>query len=262
MADRTLQLVVQYDGAEFSGWQRQPDARTIQGELERVFSQLNGTPATVTGAGRTDTGVHARGQAAHICLPEKWSPESARRAANSLLPPDIRISACFEMTADFHARYSALTRTYSYFIGTDEDSLSPFRRRYEWYVRKPLDLQKLDLTAEALLGKHEFRGFAVKGTAPDFDKHICEVVQSRWVRDGHKLRFEIEANRFLHHMIRFIVGTMVEIATEKRPLEDFSRLLSASDNLDVSSPAPGHALFLERVKYPERLYKDSAPNTV
>jgi tRNA pseudouridine38-40 synthase len=263
MADRTVQLVLHYDGARFLGWQRQPAGRTVQGELERVFEQLMGVPTPVTGAGRTDSGVHARGQAAHVTVPQKWTAATLRRAANALLPDDLWVVASYDMAPDFHARYSATARRYRYYVGTDPEAESPFRRRYEWVVRWPLDVQALHESAAAIRGEHVFRGFAVRGTAPAHDHHRCHVTTARWDERarGEGYTFEIEANRFLHHMVRFLVATMVDVAAGRRTLASFLALLSANDNQSVSAPAPAHGLFLEHVTYPSSLYRDLNPAT-
>jgi len=258
MADRTVQLVLHYDGARFLGWQRQPAGRTVQGELEQVFERLCGTPVPVTGAGRTDAGVHARGQAAHVVLSERWTTETTRRAVNALLPDDLWVAQTYEMHPGFHARYSALTRRYSYYVGTDPGTDSPFRCRYEWAVRRPLRATALHEAASAVLGEHVFRGFAVRGTAPEHDHHRCQVTTATWHEREGGYVFEIEANRFLHHMVRFLVATMVDVALGRRTLASFVALLSADDNREVSAPAPAHGLFLDRVMYPRELYHDSS----
>jgi tRNA pseudouridine38-40 synthase len=252
---RTVQLLLHYDGSAFAGWQMQPERRTVQGELERVLAELCGERIVAQGAGRTDAGVHARGQAVGVRVPDKWQPATLRRAVNALLPSDVWVAAAHEMRPDFHARYSATARRYAYHVGTDEGARSPFRRRWEWYVSRPLDRAALDVAAEAIAGSHSFYAFAVRGTAPEHDDHQCQVTTSRWCdRDGG-LTFHIEANRFLHHMVRFLVGTMIDIASARRPPGDLTRLLAARANDDVSAPAPAHALILEAVTYPPELYR-------
>src|SRR2546423_7923781 len=167
MASRSVQLVLHYDGAGFSGWQRQPGERTVQGVLEAAVSRLCGEALTVVGAGRTDAGVHARGQAAGVRVPEKWGALALRRTMNAILPDDVWIAAAFDMRAAFHPRYSAVSRSYSYFVGTDDFASSPFRRRYELAWKKPLEFERLSGAAAAVLGPRSFRPFAVKGTGTD-----------------------------------------------------------------------------------------------
>ena len=258
MAERNVQLVLHYDGARFSGWQRQPDQRTVQGVVEQALERLCGGPVPALGSGRTDAGVHARGQAVGVRLPERWNAARVRRALNAILPEDVWVAASFEMRPEFHARYSAVSRRYSYYVGTDEEARSPFRRPHEFSVSHPLDRALLDRSASLLEGEHCFRAFAVLGTAPAHDDHRCIVQAACWRDRPGGLLFEIGANRFLHHMVRFLVGTMIDIATGQRPVDDFSLLLEATDNRDVSAPAPPHALFLDRVEYPRELYLEES----
>ncbi len=254
MTARTLQLVLHYDGTAFAGWQRQPDVRTVQGELEASLARLCDGPVAALGSGRTDAGVHARGQAVGVRVADRWNAASMRRALNAVLPADVWVAAAHEMRDAFHARYSATARRYGYFVGTDEEALSPFRRRTELAVRRPIDRAALDRAAARLVGEHRFVGFAVRGTAPEGDDHRCRVLDARWDDRPGGLRFSIEANRFLHHMVRFLVGTMLDIATGRRADATIERLLLADDNREVSPPAPPHALVLERVTYPADLY--------
>jgi tRNA pseudouridine38-40 synthase len=249
-----MQLVLHYDGTGFSGWQRQPDRRTVQGVLEAALSRICAQPMSALGSGRTDAGVHARGQAVGVQVSERWTPVSLRRALNAVLPADVWVAAVHAMRDGFHARYDAVARRYSYLVGTDEESGSPFRRRTEWSLRRPLDRRALDEGAALVRGEHCFRGFAVRGTAPADDDHCCIVTHAAWSDRPGGLVFEIEANRFLHHMVRFLVGTMTDVALGRRPLAELDALLSATENSQVSPPAPPHALFLERVTYPAALY--------
>ena len=253
-----MQLVLHYDGTGFSGWQRQPDRRTVQGVLEEALSRICAHPTSALGSGRTDAGVHARGQAVGVRVSERWTPAALRRALNAVLPQDVWVAAVHPMRDDFHARYDATARRYRYLVGTDEEADSPFRRRTEWSVHRPLDRPALDGAAALIHGQHCFLGFAVRGTAPAGDDHRCSVTHAAWRDRPGGLVFEIEANRFLHHMVRFLVGTMVEVALGRRPIAELEQLLAATDNSQVSPPAPPHALFLERVTYPAALYLSTA----
>ncbi len=254
MLSRSVQLVLHYDGADFSGWQRQPGERTVQGVLEAAVSRLCGTSIAVVGAGRTDAGVHARGQAAGLRVPDKWSALALRRSMNAILPDDVWIATAFEMRDEFHPRYSAVSRSYSYYIGTDDLASSPFRRTRELVWRKPLGLDRLSHAARLIEGAHCFRAFAVKGTAPENDDHMCTVSRAAWRERDGGLAFDIQADRFLHHMVRFLVGTMLDIGDGRRDVAVIGELLAQDDNSQVSRPAPPHALFLERVDYPDDLY--------
>ncbi|MEO7359530.1 MAG: tRNA pseudouridine(38-40) synthase TruA [Gemmatimonadaceae bacterium] len=254
MDTHTLQLLTHYDGGRFSGWQRQLDARTVQGEIEAVLTRITGDHIVVSGAGRTDAGVHATGQIASIQVPTRWTPQIIRRALNSMLPDDIWIADAHKMAPEFHARFSAMARRYSYLVGTDEAARSPFRRRYEWAIRRPLNAEALAGETAVLLGTHVFRAFAKARTAPAGDDHRCIIQEARWNPREGGWEFEIEANRFLHHMVRFLVGTIVDVALGRRPQGTVARLLTEIDNLDTSSLAPAHALSLRAVRYPAELY--------
>lgn len=254
MATRMLQLVLHYDGTDFSGWQRQPARRTVQGEVEAALARLCQAPVAAMGSGRTDAGVHARGQAVGVRVPERWTGEALRRALNGVLPRDIWVAAAYAMHDDFHARFSAVSRRYSYYVGTDDGARSPFRRGTEWAVDRPIDRALLQRAAAALTGDHCYRAFAVRGTAPPSDDHRCMVRTLAWSDRPGGLLLAVESNRFLHHMVRFLVGTMLDVATGRRPLADVDALLAAATNDDVSVPAPAHALFLDRVEYPAALY--------
>ena len=254
MASRTIQLVVQYDGRAFKGWQRQPDVPTVQETLERVLARLVNAPVTALGSGRTDAGVHATGQSVGVVVPEKWTPDPLRRAMNALLPDTVWVAEAHAMHPDFHARYSAEARRYRYLVGLDEGARSPFRRHWEWRPPAPVDVAALRGEAAALPGEHVFLAFAVKGTAPADDDHRCRILSAAWEPRPGGVAFVIEANRFLHHMVRFLVGTMMDVAMGRRPAGTVAALLAATNNADVSVPAPAHGLYLEHVTYPRSLY--------
>ena len=254
MRRRSVQLVLHYDGAEFAGWQRQADARTVQGVLEAAASRLCDEPVAVVGAGRADAGVHARGQSAGVRVPERWTVAALRRALNAVLPRDVWVAEAHEMRDEFHARFSATARRYRYVVGLGEEARSPFRGRWEWAYPRAVDVERLAKESAVLLGDHSFRAFAVRGTAPAADDHRCTIAEARWERSGSVLSFWVEANRFLHHMVRFLVGTLLDVAGGRRAPGTVQRLLDAPSNDDVSPPAPPHALFLERVTYPAHLY--------
>lgn len=250
MDPRPILLVTQYDGGRFAGWQRQPHARTVQGEMEAVLARLCGGPISAVGAGRTDAGVHAHGQGVGVRVPASWAPDRLRRALNALLPDDLWVAEAHRMCPDFHPRRSAIQRRYDYLVGTDEQARSPFRRRFEWAVSRPLDAEALHAEAGLLLGEHTFRAFAVAHTAPIDDHHRCIIEHAAWVpRDGGWV-FEVAANRFLHHMVRFLVGTMIDVALGRQPRGTIARLLVAPNNTETSPPAPAHGLSLRRVVYP------------
>ena len=258
MDPRPILLVTQYDGGRFAGWQRQPVVRTVQGDMEAALARLCATAVPAIGAGRTDAGVHAHGQGVGVWVPARWTPSSLRRAMNAILPDDIWVASAHRMASDFHPRRSAITRQYHYLIGTDEGARSPFRRRYEWAVSQPLDPAALQGEADSIVGDHTFRAFAVAHTAPADDHHRCTIHHARWIpRDGGWL-FDVAANRFLHHMVRFLVGTMIQVAQGRRPRGTLAQLLHAADNTGTSAPAPAHGLSLRRVSYPAELCIDAS----
>ncbi|HYW31945.1 MAG TPA: tRNA pseudouridine(38-40) synthase TruA [Gemmatimonas sp.] len=247
--------MTQYDGGQFAGWQRQPDMRTVQGEMERVLERLCGEAVVATGAGRTDAGVHAHGQGVGVRVSAPWEPASIRKAMNALLPDDIWVAEAHRMRPEFHPRFSATGRRYRYLVGSDDASRSPFRRPYEWPLGRALDGAALRDEAGALLGEHTFRAFAVARTAPVGDDHRCVIHRAEWKeRDGGWV-FEVEANRFLHHMVRFLVGTMVEVAQGRRPRGSVARLLTLPHNAETSAKAPACGLSLCAVTYPLTLYE-------
>src|SRR5918998_3616323 len=153
MADRTMQLVLHYHGAEFHGWQRQPGVRTVQGVLEEALERLSGSRISALGSGRTDAGVHARGQAVGVRVPERWTPRELRRALNAVLPRDVWVAAAAEMRPEFHARYSAVSRRYAYHVGIDDAAQSPFRRDREYAFRHRLDSEALDAASALVTGE-------------------------------------------------------------------------------------------------------------
>ncbi len=261
MTSRPYLAVVHYDGAQFMGWQRQREGRTVQAEFEAVLERLVGRRTTATGAGRTDTGVHALGQGVGFLAGERWAGDThgLRRALNALLPRDIWAERVHPMRLGFHARSSALARRYRYVIGTDEAAHSPFRRPYEWALARPLDQGLLRRTAEAILGEHDFRGLAATGGGTAKAHYHSRVALAEWAlrADGAGVSFTIEADRFLHHMVRFLVGAMVDIALGRRPQSDLPRLLTAMDNQAASPPAPPQGLYLVAVHYPADLYAEA-----
>lgn len=250
---RTYLALLHYDGSDFTGWQRQPDGRTVQAEVEAVLARLCGHRVVAHGAGRTDAGVHALGLGVSFTVPAKWEAESLRRALNALLPRDCWVASLTPMVAGFHARKSATGRRYRYEVGTDDGAHSPFRRRTEWALGRPLDHDLLARAARQVAGRHRFEAFAVRKAEEDY---ACTVRLSEWeVRPGGRgYTYHVAADRFLHHMVRFLVGTMVDIGLGRRPLEDMAVLLNATDNQATSPPAPPQGLSFVAAEYPAACY--------
>jgi len=251
---RPMLLLLQYDGGAFAGWQRQTSDRTVQAEVEAALERLVGHRPRVTGAGRTDAGVHALGQAAATAVPERWQPEVLVRALNAHLPQDIWVASACRMRPGFDPRRHATERTYCYRIGTDPGASSPFRRRTEWALKADLDGERLARAARCLAGEHGFRSLSAAGQPKPH--YRCRVLDAEWrARDGGTgWEFWITADRFLHHMVRFLVGTMVEIGRGKREVQDLADLLDTTDNQAASPPAPPQGLFLVSVRYPTEWY--------
>lgn len=246
---RRIKLTLHYDGSGFHGWQVQPDVRTVQAELEAVLSRLADRPVRTTAAGRTDTGVHATGQVIGVEMPGKWTPAALRKSLNALLPGDMWAADAESVPPTFHARYDAVARGYRYRVGTGEAAWSPFRRHWCWALSDPLDASVLREGARAILGEHSFRRFAKSGQ-PERG-YRCTVHRAEWAEIHHGLEFRVVANRFLHHMVRYLVGTMVDAARGRRPVSDVTAMLTDAEDADLetSPPAPPEGLFLARVYY-------------
>jgi len=244
-------LIVQYDGASFHGWQIQQGYGTVQGELESVLRTIMCERRPVVGSGRTDRGVHARGQVASVTVPASWSAPRLRKSLNALLPAEIRVAEVRRVTDEFHPRYDAVARSYEYLLGTAADAASPFLSRWCWDTSpSPPAFDLLEAAAAMIPGERDFSRFAKVGQPQRGTR--CRVVAAEWAPwENSGLRFTITADRFLHHMVRYLVGTMVAVARGERPLEDLGEMLRSPDTALVTSPpAPPQGLFLTRVDYP------------
>ena len=251
---QTFLALVHFDGGRFVGWQRQREGRSVQAEFERVLERLGGNRVVAHAAGRTDAGVHAVGLAVSFSLPRRWEPAALRRALNALLPFDCWIESVAPMRPGFHARKSAVSRRYRYDIGTDDASRSPFRSPYEWALGRPLDLAALQAAAAVVQGEHDFQPFSVRGQEKPHWR--CRVGMSQWRErpGGCGVSYQVEADRFLHHMVRMLVGTMVDIGLGRRPVADMAALLLRGDNLETSPPAPAEGLYFVAAAYPADCY--------
>jgi len=253
---RTFLAVLQFDGGRFLGWQRQAAGRTVQGEFEGVLERLVGRRVVAHAAGRTDAGVHAVGLGVSFALPVKWEADAVRRALNALLPRDCWVERVGAVPNGFHARKSASGRRYRYDVGVDAATLSPFRRPYEWALCRPLDPDRLRAAAALLLGEHDFRAFAAKGEPKPH--YRCTLRTAEWQdrAAGRGFSFHVAADRFLHHMVRMLVGTMVDIGLERRPVEEMTTLLTRDDNAETSPPAPPEGLYFVAAEYPAAALDD------
>jgi tRNA pseudouridine38-40 synthase len=242
-----MMLTLHYDGSEYHGWQLQPDQRTVQGELQSALSRLADSPRTVIGSGRTDTGVHALGQVASVDMPAKWTAADLLKSLNATLPHDVWIESVQRAVPDFHPRYDAIARSYTYRVGTERVTASPFHRGSCWPLAEVLDLGLLNDAAGRIVGAHSFESFAKSGQ-PERG-YDCSVAAAEWTAWDLGVRFDIKADRYLHHMVRYLVGTCVDVARGRRPAEHIDRLLSGNPELTTSPPAPAEGLFLARVEY-------------
>ena len=247
MHDRSLKLTLEYDGTDFSGWQVQPEVRTVQGVLEDALSDLAGEAARATGAGRTDAGVHALGQVASITTSLTLPAERIGHALNARLPRDVRVVTAEDAPGSFHARFDAVSRSYFYLIGGSE---SPVWRRNRWFVSAPLAEAAMRDALKALVGEHDFSSFCLVGSEPDHHRcRVAEISLECGVDFGGMVILRIVANRFLRGMVRSIVGTLVEVGRGKIAPSEFETILAARDRGAAGPTAPPHGLYLEEVRY-------------
>lgn len=237
-------LVIEYDGSDFFGWQYQPDRRSVQGVLEEALKLLFDREIRICGAGRTDAGVHALGQVAHFDAPPKYRIKAIFNALNARLPKDVRVLSVAPAQPDFHARFGACWRWYRYRVFNYPRAVE---RAYGWYPGFKLDEPLLVNAAGLLAGDHDFTAFASSDS--DTDDHRCRVYVAAWETTGGELRFHIVANRFLRHMVRSLVGAMVDVGRGRFPLDWLAALLQESQKTPVVFNVPGRGLCLMRVGY-------------
>lgn len=244
-----LRLTVEYEGTRFSGWQLQPDGATVQGELERALATALREPVRVRGAGRTDAGVHAAGQVA--TAPISGPPPDLgrlRRSLNALLPDDVAVRDVAFVDDAFDPRRHARSRVYEYRI-LNAPAPSPFWRRWAWHVLAPLDVAAMDVAAQRLLGEHDFAAFRGADAKETPRTSVRRVLESRVRPAPPLLVYRVEATAFLKHMVRNIVGTLVEIGGGERPPDAMTELLAGRDRTRAGATAPPHGLTLIEVRY-------------
>lgn len=248
-------IQLSYDGTGYHGWQVQPNGVSVQEVLQKALSTLLRQPTEVTGAGRTDAGVHASMMVAHFDWPAAHEGEGCEEMPldctqltyklNRLLPPDVAVQAVRPVSPEMHARFSATRRTYHYYIHTHKD---PFLRGYSWQVNVPLDFALMNEAAQVLLEYSDFTSFSKTGT--DVKTNICQLTEARWeqLKPG-EWRFTVSANRFLRNMVRAIVGTLVEVGRHRMTISQMRHAIEAKDRQRAGESVPGHALYLTNIEY-------------
>lgn len=237
-----------YFGKNFHGWQIQPNATSVQEELNQAFSTVLGEEVYCVGAGRTDTGVHAREMWAHFDL-EKSLPENTVNRLNGFLSKDIALQHFYKMKDEAHARFDATERSYEYHISRVKN---PFSQDQAWFYPWKLDVEKMQQAAEVLFKYEDFTSFSKSNTQTK--TNLCTITEARFETNGDRIVFHISANRFLRNMVRAIVGTLTQVGQGKRPVEDMAKVIEAKDRKLAGESAPAHGLYLTRVKYPEEIF--------
>lgn len=250
----TWKLTLEYDGTKYRGWQEQRNARTVQGDLRKAIEEYFGFEVDLQGAGRTDAGVHAIAQVAHVRanITGRRAPEQIRRVLNDNLPADIVVTAMEEVANTFHARHDATTRSYVYQISTRKTA---FSKKYVWWIKETLDLAEMSRAAKMLAGRHDFDCFRAADPSKPGESSIVVVDSAEVEAQDDLIVFRIEASHFLWRMVRRVVGVLVKLGKGEISMDDFEHLLNASceAKLDVAAwTAPAAGLFLESVNYPAR----------
>ena len=247
-----VKMLVSYDGTSFGGWQRQRSSQpTIQGSLEGTLTRVFNQPITICGSGRTDAGVHARGQVAHFVAPKVFEGSKLLYALNSLVAKGIVVQSLWEVPNDFHAMNSAQAKTYIYEL-YQSPTPCPFKERFSWWRRETLNLEKLNRYSEVLLGRQDFKSFQNQGSP--VPNTVREILKAHWMNfsQGH-LTFQITGNGFLRQMVRNIVGTLLHLHDTGASPRDLETILKALDRQSAEVAAPPHGLFLDSVSYPPEL---------
>jgi len=241
-------ITFSYDGTAYHGWQIQPNGVSVQGALQQALTTLLRQETTVTGAGRTDAGVHARMMVAHFDSEVAIDTQQLCYKLNRLLPEDIAVRKVEQVADDMHARFSATSRMYRYFVHTCKD---PFRRAYSCELHYPLDFDRMNEAAALLKEYSDFGAFCKSHT--DVKTTLCEVMEAGWHQTAPEAwYFEIRANRFLRNMVRAVVGTLIEVGRGRMTMDDFRRVVEGKRRTEAGESMPGHALFLEDITYEQR----------
>ncbi|MBN1671428.1 MAG: tRNA pseudouridine(38-40) synthase TruA [Kiritimatiellae bacterium] len=248
MSGKRYKLTISYDGSTYAGWQVQPQQRTVQGELERVLAELTGEHAKVHGSGRTDRGVHAKGQVAHLDLAGRMPPAALAKGLNALLPVDIRVTAARLAAPSFHARRSAIGKEYRYFIW-DADVVPPFLRLYRAHVRSRLDVAAMSRAAAGIRGRHDFAALTANPNRV-VESTVRTVSMLTVRRRGSEVVITACADGFLYKMVRSIAGILIRVGEGTVPPGEIRAILRSRTRTARVPTAPPHGLFLWRVMYP------------
>ena len=249
---RNLKLIVSYDGSEFSGWQVQPDAATVQGTLALSIGRITGEKVLPQGSGRTDAGVQALAQNVTFVTFSSVPTENFQKALNDILPPSVRVLDVKEMPEGFHARHSARGKTYRYRIYR-EPICAPFLARYVWHYPYPLEEEAMRRAAGLVVGEHDFTSFAAvdpeRGKDDEPVANVRKIFSSAWERTGEELVYTVRGSGFLHHMVRNLVGTFILVGRGTLRPEDLQRILEARNRSAAGATAPCTGLYLVSVDY-------------
>ena len=249
---RNLKMILSYDGADFAGWQVQPDAVTVQGTLASAIGRVTGEKVLPQGSGRTDAGVHALAQVMTLVTKSSVPTQNFEKAMNDILPPSVRVLEVAEMPADFHARHSARSKTYRYRMYR-EPICPPFLARYVWHYPYPLNEQAMAESAAVMIGEKDFTSFAAvdpeRGREDEPISNVRTIFSSAWERKGEELIYTVRGSGFLHHMVRNLVGTFLLVGRGTLQKADLTRILEARSRSAAGATAPASGLYLVEVGY-------------
>jgi len=250
---RNLKMILAYDGADFSGWQVQPDAPTVQGTLASAIGRITGEKVLPQGSGRTDAGVHALAQVVTFVTESTVPTENFQKALNDILPASVRVLEVSQVVQDFHARHSACAKTYRYRIHRAA-ICPPFLARYVWHYPYPLDESAMTQAAGFVVGEHDFTSFAAvdpeRGREGEMASNVRTIFSSSWERTGDEFVYTVKGSGFLHHMVRNLVGTFILVGKGTLRAGDLTRILAARNRSAAGATAPASGLYLVSVEYP------------
>lgn len=244
MKKQRIKLTIEYDGADYAGWQIQPNAKTVQGELEKALETVFNQSIRIIGSGRTDSGVHARAQVAHCDVPDSADLYRLKASLNGLSGPGVTVKAVESAADDFSSRYDATGRRYCYYISETPVSI---HREQCWIIYRELDLDYLNELSQSIIGDKDFESFTKKHSSVEHYRSVVDY--AKWYRQGSYVVFEIKAIRFLRGMVRSLVGTLLDFEKNKKKQEEFAYILAGKSRALAGENVPAHGLFLEEIYY-------------